>query len=201
MGRGSSKAGGGGGIVIDPADADKVFGDEWDNSLTRSEGIAIYDYADSGYEAVNSALWDADGDINSIPDSLTTDEGENVKREISLIDSALAKGNLTQNITVFRGDQGDIFQGADASQINQMKGRTFQNMGYSSASISQTSAVQQKYMYRITVPKGTGRGAFIRNQSPHFTEHEYLIKRSAKYKIKGATQQGNQIIVDLDMIP
>lgn len=200
MGRGSSKAGGGG-MVIDYREANNFFGSEWENSLTTSEMVSIADYAGDAYKDINSALWGTDGDLDRIPDNLTTADGENVKREIQAIDSALAKGTLSQNIIVYRGDQGDIFQGADASQINKMKGRTFQNMGYSSASIDINGSTPQKYLYKITVPKGKGRGAYIQNLSPHTTEYEYLIKRSAKYKIKGAIQQGNQVIVDLDMIP
>lgn len=200
MGTGSSPMGGGG-MNIDPREADSFFGSEWDNSLSTAEKVAVFDYAGDAYKAINPALWNSGGNLSRISDSLTTSSGENVKKEINDIDSALAKGILKQNIVVYRGDRGDIFQNADAASINRMKGRTFQNMGYSSASITQDSAVQQRYMYRIVVPKGRGRGAFIRNQSPHYTEHEYLIKRNAKYKIKGATEQGKQIIVDLEMLP
>ncbi len=201
MGRGSSKAGGGGSIVVDPMQADEFFGKEWTMAVTSAEGTALYDYADSGYEAVNQALWATGGDPNQISDDLFTDNEVNVKDEIRDLDSALSKGILKQNITVFRGDQGDIFNGMDADQINQsFKGRVFSNSGYSSSSISPKGVMQNRYLYRIQVPAGKGRGAFIRDYSPHVTEHEYLIKRSARYKVIGATTENGQTVVDLRML-
>ncbi len=201
MGSGKSPIGGGGGTgrVISPFEADSFFGNQWDSDLKSDEEVAMWDYADSGYEAVNSSLWDADGDPSRIPDSAVTSEGMSVLEEISSLDSAIAKAAIPETIIVYRGDQGDIFNGMDASQINKMKGQRFQNMGYSSSSISQDAAFQKKYIYKITVPKGKGHGAFIRDHSPHFTEHEFLIKRNAIFKIKGAVAQGQQIVVDLAM--
>lgn len=201
MGRGSSKAGGGGSIIVDPMQADEFFGREWNMALTSSEGTAVYDYADSGYMAVNQALWASGGDLNQISDTLTTDNEVNVKDEIRDLDNALSRATLKQNITVFRGDQGDIFGGMNADQINQnFKGRVFTNSGYSSSSISEKGVIGNNYLYRIQVPAGKGRGAFIRDNSPHFTEHEYLIKRDARYKVVRASTQNGQTVVDLRML-
>ena len=189
-------------MVIDPQDADKFFGEEWDKSLTTAEEISIYDYAGDGYKPINSALWATGGDVSKIDPNLTTDEGDRVVDEIRHIDSALAKGDLKQNIIVYRGDQGDIFDGLSALEIkHMMKGAIITNYGYSSASISEKSATAKAYQYNIKVKAGKGKGAFIRNQSPHYTEHEFLIRRNARLKVLDAYERPNgQIVVDMEML-
>ena len=207
MGRGRSKAGktgGGGGSsksvqefdgkVVSISEADQFFDDEkFMGSLTDAEKEAIKDYTGSGFESLNNSLrhdW-----------ALATSQKETQKN----LDSVIAKGVLKEDIRVYRGSSTDLVKGASTvDEVLAMVGEVVTDKGFTSSSITKAGSFKSEpILYRIDVPKGKGRGAYINNGS-HFKNHEYefLLKRGGNYAIKGATKKKStgQVVVYLQMV-
>jgi hypothetical protein len=91
-------------------------------------------------------------------------------------------------VTVYRGSSADLLGGYHTvSEIQQLVGATVIDKGYTSASISKSKTFGGSIGYKIVVPPGKGRGAYVGNISSEKSEVEYLLKRGTHYKITGVT--------------
>ena len=186
MAKGASKISGGGHVEARQFesinDARGFFEDKWMRSLPWQESMAIYNYTDTGYRAINSHLrFDDSADAQTLAD-------------INYIDSAIAKSVLTRPIVVSRGCSGAMFGLPDdrkptIAELNQFVGRTFTDKGFVS-----TSAGGKTFMdfvsLQITVPAGKGRGGYVGGHSAHPIESEFLIRRNGRYKVTGVASDG-----------
>lgn len=167
-GAASSKAGGGGARSFKEVDDDKIFDPsvaEWRNNITSSELDATIEYTGSAYTSINNALRKGTG---------------HYKDTIDEIDKSISKFNLKQNITVYRGVSSAAFGGA-LPEV----GTILQDKGFMSTTVKKSVAADfdKGYILKINVPKGKGRGAYVRSVSNYSYEYEFLMKRSSKLKV------------------
>lgn len=179
--------------------SDKYGKDLYNSSSSKS----ISNYANLSYTDINSALRRGKGNI-------VESEFENKSniKEVSSLDSAMKKISLKDNTVVYRGA---------ANKRNQKFeiGQTFSDPGYSSTSLSNSSAEaflgdgdNTPYVMKITVPKGTnaiipGLNKGASKSTAH--EVEIVLPRNTKYKInKISTKQDSlgydYIAMDVEVI-
>ena len=196
MGRGSSSAGGGGKPITPSTDAksfgsesiyghndetDKFFGtNEWIDSLKSSEKSAVTWYTGSAYGPLNENLRSGDSptDLSKCSDYQ--------QAKIKDLDAALAKGVLKEPVTVYRGSTADLLGGRKTvADIQELVGATIKDKGYVSTSISKGKTFHGEVGYKIVVPSGKGRGAYVGNISNIPGENEFLLKRNSSFKVMG----------------
>lgn len=158
------------------------------------ESNSISSYAKLEYSDINSALRKGKG---KIVDSEFENKA-NIKN-VAAIDSAMKKVSLKDNTVVYRGA---------ANKRNQKFniGQTFVDPGFSSTSLSSTSAEgflgdgdNVPYVMKITVPKGTnavmpGLNTGASKSTAH--ESEILLPRNTKYKINNITTKQDSLGYD-----
>lgn len=64
-------------------------------------------------------------------------------------------------------------------------GTILQDKGFMSTTVKKSVAADfdKGYILKINVPKGKGRGAYVRSVSNYSYEYEFLMKRSSKLKV------------------
>ena len=150
---------------------DKIFdkaASDWRGEMTGDEHDIVVSYTDTFYSRVNYDLrWD---------------NYEDFGEEISLLDSAISKFNLTNDIVVFRGVSKSAF-GGSPPQV----GSVISDKAFLSTTVSKTTAQSfgNGYVLKINVPKGKGKGAYVDSISYHKGEREFLMPRNTKLKITG----------------
>lgn len=212
MGRGTSGAGGGGkasgakkqeekkepefvpveGTAVGTAGiGDATNTKEWLDGLTAAEKQAISLYTGSWYQDVNGALR-SDKSLNAYDQA-----------RVNAIDSAIAKSEIKKPIVVYRGSTNDLVGGY--SSIDDIKsnlvGKTIQDKGYMSTSVSKDSSFGGNTYYRITIPTGKGRGAYVKSVSHFSHENEFLLKRGTNFLVTGVTKKkSGQPVVHLQVV-
>lgn len=198
MGRGTSKTRGGGGAfkliegakeMTSAAEADAFFGNNLDE-LTDNEKKALTWYTTSAFDTFNEGL--------------RNDKPIHTNRMKSM-DDAMAKGVLTEPITVWRGSTADLLGFKSTPSISELKGLIggeFIDKAFvsSSAVKGQGSFTHKPVQYKITVPAGKGRGQWIKHLSDISPENEFLMKRSTKFKVTGVEESGGKPLVHLQVI-
>lgn len=99
-----------------------------------------------------------------------------------------------------RGDSGLTF-GLKGKSINELKGMiggTINVKTYVSTSIDSGYALP--FRYNIYVKKGKGKGAYIAGISNIPQEYEFLIKRGSNFKVQGVKKEGDNVLVDLELL-
>lgn len=149
--------------------------DKWMNSLDKDERDSIEVYTDSWYVKINEVS--REKDVHSM-----------YYEDVVNIHKALNKSVLTHNIVVHRGDDGGAFgikndmSREDFTKAMKSKEGTMVKFG-NFISTSPTRPWNRRIAYHINVPKGKGRGAYIKGLSSHMSEHEYLLNNNLKYRI------------------
>ena len=190
MGRGSSGAGKSGGKILatngdaidyftSPPPPGGSFGD-WEKKLTALEKNTTVNYTGSAYEGINRRLR----------------EGAALggyKMDVEGIDDAIAKFELKDDIKVYRGTSSSALKSLfgdrhiTAEDINKkFKGAVVRDKAYLSTATNPGASFGGWVRFEITVRKGKGKGAFLAPISKHKSESEFLLKRNAGLKIKGA---------------
>ena len=161
----------------------KVFDEsEWVDSLTSDEDLAVRSYTGSAYRVLNGPLYNERfftykseyrGDIF---DSEEFERYANTHvEEYRHLDTALAKGELKEPITVVRHSRSNPFGDVEI-QPDEI---------YSVPNYWSTSAYEGiwdgEYRIVVRVPEGKGRGAYVESISRHKNEREFLIKRNSRY--------------------
>jgi len=148
--------------------------DRWEKTLSNEEINEIKSYSGEVYENINEALREEKFDSEYYEKGM-------------IIQGAIEKFNLKQDIIVHRGDAGGFIPttyGMTREKILQTfkKGDTFVQPTLISTSPNRPFE-NRMFAYNIKVPKGK-RGAYIRGIS-HFGsgENEFLIKAGTKYRI------------------
>lgn len=172
---------------IDNDEVERLFGDEmtrWEFSLSHRQILALYNYTSKTDADINYFLRHNESGY----DLRTT---QFLRNQIDLISSALADFNLQHNIVVYRA-QNELFN----------VGEEFTFKSFTSTSMSQEMLFgsQTAVQYEIEVPKGKGRGAYIKNHSGFPNEYEFLLQRDTKVKVIRKLEGGEFNIYRLRVI-
>jgi len=163
---------------------------EWIDKLSYDESKAVRRYTGHEYRDINGALRGPD----------LSRASADIRDCIDHITSGLAKFGLKKSITVYRGAESDIFGGfKTAKEINAMAkaGARLVDKGFMSTSAAEGDQFGGRYRFIITVPAGTGRGAYVAPMSHFNSENEFLLQRGTSFKINKAVDHGQIIDVYL----
>ena len=168
---------------------------KWKAGLSEDSKEAIFSYTADGYGDINQYLrrvkdWQ---NINA----------EMVESQIKAIDEAINSFNLKENIIVQRGAPHSsldvLFKTYDISEMTDLIGKKYRDEGYMSttALFGNPVATTKNVVFDISIPAGTGRGAYINEFSAQFkdAEYEFLIKHGASFTITDVSED-----IDLDKV-
>ena len=200
-------------------EADQFFGTEeggayrnWESKLSGPEKSALMDYtaeAEPGnYHEVNDPLRYktnmAREPIFGMPYELSPDDVSRLYQQRIEMDSAISSFDLPEPMIVHRGSSASLLGGlTDPKKIlERFGGRTVRDPGYMSTSVNKSDSFDGDVHYKIRVPAGKGRGAYLRplSLSPH--ESEFLLRRNSGYTVRNAYKRFGkfgQTIVEMDM--
>ena len=153
----------------------------WKSSLTTPQLDAVRLYTSSYYEEINGTL----------RFSGLTNASTSMQDTVRDISAALDKFKLKRALTVYRGADESIFGGRKTA------GAKLTDKGFMSTSASEGAQFHNSYRFVITVPAGTGRGAYIAPVSHYGSENEFLLQRNSTFKIVKAVDNGRIIDVHL----
>lgn len=213
-GRGSSgrAAGGGGGastVVYSTFntenEADTAFEpsyQQWRKQINSSEKTEIEEYTSSAYMSINGVLRETSNPPSQVKDSYLA-RADNIS-------SAVSKFELNDNITVFRGVDLDafglmsgdkIFSAETEKGMKALVGTTFVDKGFMSTSAIKSSAFDSKdAKISINVPKGKGRGAWVKPLSLYPYENEFLLQKGSGLKITKVEKIGGHWEIQADLV-
>lgn len=215
-GRGSSgNAAGSGGraapvkytTMTKDAEADTLFKDSytvWRGKTTEEERDTIRDYTGEDYTYINRALRG-----NSVLASMMSDKEKAVRFEqASKISSGISKYGLNENIIVYRGVSLDalgihgVFDSKISEGMKNLVGTVYKDEGFMSTSAVKSSSFASKgVVMSIKVPKGKGRGAWVKPLSNFSGENEFLLQRSSSLKItKAERDAGGRWEIEAELI-
>ena len=156
---------------------------------------AIRAYTRSGYQDANRTLRDGIYD----PINPTT-----VDDAITLIGRALERGSTTEAVIGVRGvgiQGGTPELLAFRDKINNLKpGDVFHEPGFTSVSLSHSSALQGDVSFRIKLPAGTKGGYLGRLSEYRDQEQEFLVQAGSTYKVTKVTVQNGRTFVDTELV-
>lgn len=167
---------------------------DWQRLLSGDQYGAVRYYTSNAYRAINDALR-----FTGLANATTR-----MQNTIANITDALDKFRLKKSITVFRGGSSAIFGGdKTVDEINAMAraGAKLTDRGFMSTSASEGANFDGDYRFVITVPAGTGRGAYVAPMSHYHGENEFLLQRNSTFKIVKAVQSEYHIDVHLRLQP
>jgi hypothetical protein len=161
------------------------FGD-WEKGLSKDERNSLDHYAGlTGYQIVSGQL-----------------RSGQTHTAVPHLDSAIAKGELKEGTTLYRGFSGasrfGFKPGAGAV------GHEFRDNGYHSTSMSahvssQFATGSDSALLRIRAPKGT-KAAHVGTLGDKESEHEVLLPRGTGYKVVGYSRINDQHVYDVELI-
>ena len=77
-------------------------------------------------------------------------------------------------------------------------GKVLEDPAFLSTSAANKGAlIDGETIYRIAVPAGKGRGAFLDPMSEYPGENEFLLKRDTKLVVMNAYKEGDKTVVEL----
>ncbi|MFI5528151.1 putative T7SS-secreted protein [Kitasatospora sp. NPDC051853] len=147
------------------------------------------------YDEVNGALRTADGRIDGV-----TDAG--VRRSVELMDQALRRQPVPQDIIVTRGTDIEHLVGAGGDP-HSLKGLTFTERGYLSTGFGDLPAMWQgkQAVMHIKVPAGTPAMWMEKPGAVASTERELLLGRDLKWRATEVLDDGNRVHIFAEILP
>ncbi len=198
-GASSGKSSGGGARnyqEVDEKALDKSV-DKWESKLSEAEINIISEYTGPYAFELNDRLRNDNLDTNTINNA-------------QLLDSALSKFDLDKDIITYRGVTADALESSlgfapSADYINKnLVGTVIKDRGFGSTSIDKmvTQDFDTDYVFKINVPKGKGRGAYIERMTQIPEQREFLLRSGYKLKITGATKSNlaDTAVINVDLI-
>ena len=175
---------------------------KWMNKLTDDQKAAINDYSGSTYEPMNDYLRGlttkkkAEQQFDAYTNTSYKRTGGQftMSEEIKQLDAGLAKFNLDEPITVYRGSGREI-----AGQLQ--VGDIFHDCGYMSTATTKSGGFSGGVQFEITVPSGKGWGAYIDGLSNfEGSEYEFLLARGSDLLVESREERGGTIYVRATVI-
>ena len=174
----------------------------WRKQINSSEKNEIEEYTGSGYVSINGVLRETSNPPSQVKDSYLA-RADNIS-------SALSKFELNDNIVVFRGVNldafglsggDDMFSTATEKGMKALVGTTFVDKGFMSTSAVKSAAFNSKdARISINVPKGKGRGAWVKPLSTYSYENEFLLQKGSGLKITKVEKVGGHWEIQADLV-
>jgi len=166
------------GIIKSNTDRVKTKLSEQLDKLTDEEKAAITEYTGFGAQRINSAL-------------ATGRNIGQVQSSIDLLDSALEKGIITDDITVARKTVPEYLNVFPAgyrptgTDLKMLEGKILSNDIFTSTALESFNYPGRNVEIRIAVPKGYKGGLYIKDiaASKYKSQNEVLFKRGLQYRI------------------
>jgi hypothetical protein len=171
-------------------------GGRWWNELPKEEQDAITEYTE-----------DSDA-INGFARSGNTDEESPIGKTLKRMKIALSKGKLRKDIRVSRGIKNDE-PNVESPPVKEIRDPAFNGTFHDNAPMSTTigenpprdfNPLRRGEAYPlggmvldITIPAGTGRGAFVGENSFHPDEDEFLLAPGADLVLQEAIDEKNDL--------
>ena len=160
---------------------------EWKDGLKKKELEAISAFTGSGYKNYKiGQLYDVEWD----------DMDAQYKQYAANLYDAINKFELRKPITVYRDADTKIFGGSEMTlkQLQDLEGKIVHSNGFMSTSAGATgNAINaNQCQMKIIIPKSTGAGAWIANQSTVGTgEREFLLNNNGFFKVDKVSKGSN----------
>lgn len=178
-------------------DAEEYFGEDWQSSLSDSEILAVNRYTSGDYTDINTTLRSGEA----------LEDDPVIAKCVRGVDTALAKSELKESIQVYRGASPKIFgldKTASIADIEKLIGSIVTDNGYTSTSTDPKVASNyshDKLKFNITVPAGSGRGAYIAGMSLWPEESEFLLPRGTSFVVTGVSEdKRGRAVVDMTVV-
>ncbi len=174
---------------------------EWEDSLTQDEIAAVKDYTGKWYAPINSYLRGSGLKRYSIYSEL------DVSNHISLLEFAISKFELKEDIRVFRGTDPIEFgrNVVTFDDVKKLEGQSVTLKAFTSTStrddIVDESEYNKSVIIDLTVRKGFGKGAYIeflsivKKKDESRNESEFLLQKSTNLRIKNVSLRSDGKIV------
>ena len=166
---------------------------QWTSGLSQEEARAIGQYCADGYYDINN-YWRKYGDWKEI-------NAERVKHQTEMLDGVIARYDLKEPIKVYRAIQPEAFE-SYWDDIQKIVGTEYTDAGFMSTSPIKTStAVNKDCIMELFIPSGKGRGAYVNNVSGfQDEEYEFLLARDSKFRVIGAEETEDKLILKMEWI-
>lgn len=184
--------------------SDEYFGQSesyqrWMGELTDDEKRMIKAYTSDGFRDINRYLR-ADEEARSFMDGNFI-EGQLVSR----LDSAISKFELEDAINVHRRMDSNAIRHMTPNYdgvFENLVGRELTDPAFMSAStVAGSFGKMSNLRMDITVPRGAGRGAFIKNYSEYANENEFLLARGSRLLVTNAHKEQGIFYITAEVIP
>ena len=163
-------------------------------ALTEAERAQLTQYTGFDATAINSAI--RHGHINAA-----------TREKIAVLDSALAKGTVPNNITLYRETSLSFLEfdnGAqpDKNTIGNFIGQTIPNRIFTSTSFRQLGLPGRDTVIELHVPAGYQGALYIRDRAhPQYKlQDEVLFARGLKYRLLSVDTSGDKVYIKAEVI-
>lgn len=172
---------------------ESMFG-EWYENLTSDQTVSIGSYSGDAYSGINGLLR---GEMTEkMVDMWNATESRTIQDMIQNVESAIDNFELKDPIKVYRTCENDVLESLQLSV-----GSSFHDDGFGSTSVLSKKVASGNIVMEINVPAGKGHGAWINPLSgAEDEEYEFLLQRGSDYVVKGIRTQGEDTIVELDLV-
>lgn len=159
--------------------------EDWRQTLTHQEELALESYKGTGHEDVNKVLRGLGEEL----DGFDIEAANELALELS---TALERARLPEPVTVFRGLPGRVIDELGVIE----PGETLSDPGYLSASLLELASNSFGAMIlEIRIPKGARAIALIHSiPEVHHVEYEMLLDRGYRLQVIGRTR--NRILLE-----
>lgn len=164
------------------------------SALTEAERAQLTQYTGFDATAINSAI--RHGRINAA-----------TREKIAVLDSALAKGTVPNNITLYRETSPSFLEfdnGAqpDKNTIGNFIGQTIPNRIFTSTSFRQLGLPGRDTVIELHVPAGYQGALYIRDLAhPQYKlQDEVLFARGLKYRLLSVDTSGDKVYIKAEVI-
>ena len=164
------------------------------SALTEAERAQLTQYTGFDATAINSAI--RHGRINAA-----------TREKIAVLDSALAKGTVPNNITLYRETSLSFLEfdnGAqpDKNTIGNFIGQTIPNRIFTSTSFRQLGLPGRDTVIELHVPAGYQGALYIRDLAhPQYKlQDEVLFARGLKYRLHSVDTSGDKVYIKAEVI-
>ena len=167
---------------------------KWSENLTGDQVSSIASYSGDAYSGINGLLR---GEMTEkMVNAWNSTENISVQSMIENIDKAISDFELKQPIRVFRTCEKDVLE-----NLQLTAGSYFHDNAFVSTSVLTEKVASGNVVMQINVPSGEGFGAWINPMSgAQDEEYEFLLQRGSDFIVRGIKEQGEDIIVELDLV-
>ena len=126
------------------------------------------------------------------------DKIQELEKSNNVLSDALAKYNLKDDIKLYRAVDSNAFGGLE---LDDLVGTIYKDFSFMSTSPTlDSSYVNKNIIMELFIPKGTGRGAYIKDLSNFKEEREFLLEKGSAFEIKEVVKQGDKTVIRMEWL-